>query len=265
MRATYRDKNNKDYWTKRWSDIDADLAMLNNEKYPLKYSKMLIQDKKDKMILEAGCGAGRILRYYHNNGYNIIGIDFIKEAIKKLLIADKSLKAQYEDIRSLSFSNDFFDYVLAFGLYHNFQSGPDLQKSISETRRVLKTDGYVCASFRADNLQNKIVDYLHLKKQKNKNKKDLYFHKLNLTKEEFKELFQSNGFKVEKLFAVENMPFLYKFNFFRSNNQKSFNENKARIEGYQLSVLGKILQKFLIKFFPDQFCNIYLIIAKKIN
>ena len=43
------------------------------------------------------------------------------------------------------------------------------------------------------------------------------------------------------------------------------NENKARIEGYQLLVLGKILQKFLIKSFLDQLCIIYLMIPKKIN
>ena len=83
MRITYRDKNNKSYWTKRWIDIDADEPMKNENKYPLKFSKMIIKSKK-KLILEAGCGAGRILRYYHNNNYKIIGIDFVKEAVDKL-------------------------------------------------------------------------------------------------------------------------------------------------------------------------------------
>jgi len=59
------------------------------------------------------------------------------------------------------------------------------------------------------------------------------------------------------------MPFLYKFKFFRSQDQKNFNENIARIGGYKLSLIRNILQSFLIKFFPDQFCNLYLIIAEK--
>ena len=35
MRITYREKTNKNYWTKRWTDIDADEPMKNEKKYPL--------------------------------------------------------------------------------------------------------------------------------------------------------------------------------------------------------------------------------------
>ena len=59
------------------------------------------------------------------------------------------------------------------------------------------------------------------------------------------------------------MPFLYKFKFFREKKQKEFNENLARKEGYKLSFVGKILQNILIKIFPENFCNLYLIIAEK--
>ena len=69
--------------------------------------------------------------------------------------------------------------------------------------------------------------------------------------------------RVIAVFPVENMPFLYKFSFFREKRQKEFDENIARRDGYQLSILGNILQKFLINLFPNQFCNIYVIIAKK--
>ena len=57
--------------------------MINESYYPLKYSNMLINDKSS-VILEAGCGVGRVLRYYHNRNFKIIGIDFIEEAIQKL-------------------------------------------------------------------------------------------------------------------------------------------------------------------------------------
>jgi len=257
MRITYRDKNNHDYWTKRWTDIEADTAMLNDQKYPLKYSKLLIKDK-NKLILEVGCGAGRVLRYYHDNGFKIIGIDFVKEAVEKLKKKDPTLRVEFGDIKNLKFDNNYFDYILAFGLYHNLEN--TLEKSILETKRVLKSGGYVCASFRADNIQTKIVDFLHSRKI---NKKQ-FFHKLNFTKKEFEKIFISNGFIVEKIFPVENMPFLYKFSIFRSKKQKVFNENIARIEGYQLSSIGKILQKILINLLPDHFCNVYLLIAKKV-
>ena len=131
--------------------------------------------------------------------------------------------------------------------------------AMNETSRILKKNGFICASFRADNIQNRITDYL--KDRKIKNKKE--FHKMNLTKNEFVDLFKRNNFNVENIYPVENMPFLYKFSFFRAKNQKEFNENIARRDGYQFSFFGKILQKILIKFFPNQFCNIYVLIAKK--
>ena len=77
MRITRRRHSVKDYWSSRWEDIPADEAMDNIHAYPLKYAEQIIKDKKGK-ILEAGCGAGRIQRYYHNKGMDILGIDFIK-------------------------------------------------------------------------------------------------------------------------------------------------------------------------------------------
>ena len=59
------------------------------------------------------------------------------------------------------------------------------------------------------------------------------------------------------------MPILYKFSFFRAGSHKSFNENIARSEGYKLSFIGKILQRILMQFLPNQICNIYVLIATK--
>ena len=92
MRITYRSKNIKEYWENRWSEIPSDEAMSNLSAYPLKYAQMIVKNKK-QTILEAGCGAGRILRFYHQKGYKIFGIDYIKVAIDKLK-KTKSKKAK---------------------------------------------------------------------------------------------------------------------------------------------------------------------------
>ena len=88
MRHTYRYKNNFQYWTDRWEDLEVDSVMSNKDIYPLKYSENLINNDKHNSILEAGCGNGRLLKYYHNNGYDIFGIDFIDSAVKKLKKSD---------------------------------------------------------------------------------------------------------------------------------------------------------------------------------
>ena len=259
MRITYRAHDVKDYWAARWDDIPADAPMENKNVYPLKYAELTIYDKKGK-ILEAGCGAGRILRNYHDRGQDIIGFDFIDVAISKLKDIDLTLHAEVGDITNLKYNDKSFKYVLAFGLYHNLENS--LDKAVSETYRVLENDGLVCASFRADNIQTRLTDWLANKKDKNNNL-ERSFHKMNLTRKEFEQLFESSGFVIDSVYPVENMPILYKFALFRSSGHKKFDENKARMEGYRLSWFGQRLQNFLMGFFPDQFCNIYVLIARK--
>jgi SAM-dependent methyltransferase len=263
MRVTYRRANNKDYWTKRWADIPADQPMQNRDAYPLKYAELTVKSK-DRPILEAGCGAGRILRYYHQRGYDILGIDFIEVAVTKLKDIDPSLRVEVGDIMQLRFPDRSFGYVLAFGLYHNLEHG--LEKAIAETHRVLTKDGLVCASFRADDIQTRLTDWLadrRARKNPAAKSAQLAFHKRNLTRSEYVQLFARAGFKVESVYTVENMPILYKFGFFRAADHKTFDENKARKEGYRLSWIGQRLQNLLMRIAPHQFCNIYVLIARR--
>jgi len=263
MRITWRAHSVKEYWAARWDDIPADAPMENSEVYPLKYARMTVKNKTGK-ILEAGCGAGRLLRYYHDRGYDILGIDFIDVAIKKLKEIDPTLQTEAGDITNLRFADNSFRYILAFGLYHNLEH--DLVTAIRETYRVLEKGGLVCASFRADNIQTRLTDWMTDRKtgKNGSENKRRVFHKMNLTRSEYERLFNSAGFTVEYIAPVENMPILYKFALFRAVEHKQFNENKARAEGYRLSWFGQLLQNMLMRFFPDQFCNIYVLIAKKL-
>lgn len=261
MRTTYRTQCVKDYWKDRWADIPADSAMSNSRAYPLKYALQTVTANNGP-ILEAGCGAGRILRYYHERGYNITGFDFIEVAIDKLLEVDPTLQVEVGDITALRFSDSAFRYLLAFGLYHNLERG--LEEAVAESWRVLCGGGRICASFRADNLQTRLSDWLADRKGRKSGKVvSKSFHKCNLTRKEFTTLFEKAGFVVDSVASVENMPILYKFSLFRVSSHKCFDENKARAEGYRLSLFGQLLQNSLMRFFPDQFCNIYVLIAHK--
>jgi hypothetical protein len=80
---------------------------------------------------------------------------------------------------------------------------------------------------------------------------------MNLTRAEFEQAFRQEGFIIDSIAPVENMPILYKFSFFRALNHKQFNENIARAEGYRLSWFGQRLQNALMRFFQINFA-IYL-------
>ena len=236
--------------------------MQNKSVYPLKYAIETVTDSSGK-ILELGCGAGRVLRYFHDAGYKITGVDFIDVAVEKLQSADPTLDVHVGDVRDLKFPNEHFRFLLAFGLYHNIEHG--LQDALKETARVLESGGRVCASFRADNLQTRMVDQLTEKKlQKSNSSHKKEFHKNNLTRREFHSLFHSAGFEIESIVPVVNMPILYKFEFFRSSRHKIFNEALGRKEGYRLSFLGRLIQSVIMRVFPNQFCNIYVLIGRKV-
>ena len=261
MRMTYRSCGVKEYWENRWAEIPADSAMTNDSVYPLKYALQTVVSR-DGAILEAGCGAGRILRYFHERGHDITGIDYIDIAVAKLCNADPTLKVETGDITRLKFPDGRFRYVLAYGLYHNLEHG--LDAAVAETLRVLEPGGRVCASFRADNIQTRLTDRLADSRARRSGKvAGTAFHKMNLTRREFAALFERAGFMVESVSPVQNMPILYKFAFFRACTHKAFDENRARAEGYRLSGLGQLLQNVLMRFLPDQFCNIYLLIARR--
>lgn len=262
MRITYRSSGVREYWAKRWASIPADEPMENLSVYPLKYAELTIQDQAGT-ILEAGCGAGRVLRYYKDRGYSIIGMDYIEAAVKKLRATDPELQVEVGDITRLTYGDERFRTVLAFGLYHNLQ-GESLDRAMAETFRVMESGGRVCASFRADNLQTRLTDWLaDFRAGKAAQNGVREFHKLNLTRGEFEDLFRCAGFILEQTFPVENMPILYKFAVFRSRQHKTFDENLARKEGYRLSTLGSVIQRFLMRRFPYQFCNILVVIARK--
>tara|TARA_Y100000591_G_scaffold242646_1_gene213423 strand:+ start:3348 stop:4130 length:783 start_codon:yes stop_codon:yes gene_type:complete len=260
MRITYRDKDTKTYWQQRWDSTAIDDEMKNTNVYPLKYALKYLSKKKCK-ILEAGCGAGRILRYFHNKNYDIVGIDYIKSAIEKLRTLDSSLNITFGDITDLKFDDNTFDHILAFGLYHGLAE--NLDKAINETYRVLKKDGILCASFRADNIQNYINDFYFRAPKKIKQHSNMKFHKINLKKIELIKLFTKHNFKFLSIYPVINMPFFYRFKITRHKKHKVFNEQMARIEGYRLSMIGQFLQNILTKCFPEYFCNLYVIYLKK--
>lgn len=263
MRITYRSEDNLAYWTKRWDSIPADSASVEIDRYPAKYALRTIGDNRGK-ILEAGCGAGRVLRYFHDRGYDIYGFDFVETAVGKLISEDPSLKVSVGDIRKLKYPDNDFDYVFAFGLYHNLTD--DLGLAIRETVRVLKNGGKLCASFRADNIQTRISDLLaDIRSRKTpKDSHSQVFHKMNLTRRELVEVFTNNGIQVETIEPVINMPIFYKFRIFRSHAQKDFDEHKGRVHGYKLSKFGDVLQKICMSVAPSQFCNIYLITGRPI-
>jgi len=92
-------------------------------------------------ILEVGCGSGRVMKYFQDNGHDIVGIDLSElalEAAKRNGIRD----CRIMDARCLDFLDDSFDTAAllgnGFGLGGNME---DCRRILSELSRVVKPDG----------------------------------------------------------------------------------------------------------------------------
>ncbi|MDP3265875.1 MAG: class I SAM-dependent methyltransferase [Sulfuricurvum sp.] len=264
MRKVYRALENSDYWNQRWSDSGVDSAKFENmDIYPIKYTQMVIGDKEHK-ILEAGCGAGRVFFHYKHLGYKISGLEYSPIAVENIKKQDTEADVIEGSVCNMPYKDGEFDTLLALGLYHNFEDEQMLEDSVKESARVLKTGGRILASVRADNIENRLTEYI-VQKQ-NPNKVFDKFHKLQFSLDDIKALFGKNSLEIEDAFYARNVSFLFKFDLLRSKALKknSFNEQQARSKGFQLNIVGKALDKFLNKFFPSQFSNIIIVIAKKV-
>lgn len=209
--------------------------------------------------LEAGCGPGRLLRYFHQFDREIFGFDYVEEPVRTLQGVDCTLKVFVAEVDQLPFEDGYFGCVFAFGIFHSLADGG--HAGLREVARIMRPDGILCASWRSDNFSNWITDILKDNLRVNARQNDRQFHKLNLRRDEIDEMLRDVGFTVVKTVSATNMPFIFRFRIFRAADQKIFVESTARASGYKLNALGTNVQALLQRFAPNQFCNLYVAFA----
>ena len=95
-------------------------------------------------ILDVGCGAGRHLKLFAENGFAVFGGDFSKTGVyeaKKSLDGD-GLTAELKvfDFSSLPWENEYFDGLISYGVYY-YSDKEGMRSGIDEMFRVLKKGG----------------------------------------------------------------------------------------------------------------------------
>jgi SAM-dependent methyltransferase len=95
--------------------------------------------KLEDKILEIGCGIGTVVNELSRKGHDIIGIDISGEAIEygRKKYGDIRLEVQAAEI--LPYEDESFNVVLSFDLFEHIA---EIDKHISEVRRVLRPGGY---------------------------------------------------------------------------------------------------------------------------
>jgi ubiquinone/menaquinone biosynthesis C-methylase UbiE len=105
--------------------------------------------KNVNRILDAGCGVGRHVKFFQEQGLNTWGIDISTQAVKigNKWLKNNGLKPKLKtaSVTKLPFKDDFFDVVIC----HETLDHITPNEAIKEIKRVCKSDGYIYLSFRA--------------------------------------------------------------------------------------------------------------------
>ena len=108
-------------------------------------------------ILDAGCGEGRNLIYFLNNGYKVWGIDQNPDAIRMLhfILGSKypsTSKANFvqSELSEITYPSSSFDYVICSAVLHFARSHAEFRKMFEELVRVTASNGQLFIRMTSD-------------------------------------------------------------------------------------------------------------------
>jgi SAM-dependent methyltransferase len=100
----------------------------------------------ERRVLDAGCGAGRMMPVLAALGCRVQGIDLSPNMIRRSRRDHSSFPSQVASLTELPFADESFDGV--FSWYSTIHSGDaDLPRILSEARRVVRPSGLVLVAF----------------------------------------------------------------------------------------------------------------------
>lgn len=110
-----------------------------------------------KTILDAGCGGGRNLIYFLQNGFEVYGIDPNAEAVEAIKTLAGNLSAAYNpenfkvaSSEDIPFGDASFDLVISSAVLHFARNEQHFEAMLQGMWRVLKPGGYLFARLASD-------------------------------------------------------------------------------------------------------------------
>lgn len=204
-----RDKQTKEAWKENWQDVSVEKA-LEIFTYPRVQEHVAIFSQylpKGKLILEGGCGVGPYLIYFKQQGFQMVGLDYNEEPLKKIHAYAPYIPLLNADVEHLPFPDAHFGAYLSLGVIEHFSQGP--ASAIEEAFRVLLPGGYfivMIPSFSIFNRMRYPLDALKqnslLRKVFGKKEKKQYWERYFKVKE-LSGLLERYGFRVKQVVPVD--------------------------------------------------------------
>ncbi len=90
-------------------------------------------------LVEAGCGAGRWVRFLTDQGYRVIGLEYSGSTVAMVHSAWPDLSIVQGDCERSPFQDECFDGALSFGVIEHWEQGPG--GPLRDLFRILKPGG----------------------------------------------------------------------------------------------------------------------------
>ena len=143
-------------------------------------------DFKNKVVLDIGCGTGRLTELFAADFKNAYGIDISEEMIrqaKERLNDIKNVHLYATDGLNYPFEDNFFDFIFSFVVFHHMPNREVVKKNFEEVYRTLKKDGITKIQIRGGGQPYRWQ----------------WYHGKSFKKEEALEMLEKIGFKVLKV------------------------------------------------------------------
>ena len=99
----------------------------------------------DAILLDAGCGTGRNLKWFYENKYSLYGVDANRSSIETAKKEYPKLSDNFsiQNLDVLSFDSNTFDHVICSAVLHFAQNTQHFFNMFSELVRVVKMNGTI--------------------------------------------------------------------------------------------------------------------------
>jgi SAM-dependent methyltransferase len=87
-------------------------------------------------VLESGCGAGRYVKYLHDRGWDVIGLEWDQEAVDMIKSYWPETTAVQGDSANSPFPANYFDGIISLGVIEHWIDGPSAP--LKDIYRTLK-------------------------------------------------------------------------------------------------------------------------------
>jgi ubiquinone/menaquinone biosynthesis C-methylase UbiE len=133
------DHHSKMYFYESFAEtFDSKMNMYDvNKRLDVVFNELLIEDIRDKKLLDAGCGTGWFSKFSAERGANVTSMDLGENLLAKVALKCKSERI-VGSILEIPFQDNVFDYVISSEVIEHV---PDPFKAMQELFRVLKPGG----------------------------------------------------------------------------------------------------------------------------